>query len=352
MKKPAFYSLCVLLVFVLSCKKEGSNGPSSNLLSGAEQYEGVYPAPAPVTYTEHDSIVSVESYPGQVVVFFHPETTETAAKALIVSHGGEVLSKIPEVGYYLVEVNTSKEDEFIQAIQAETAINFACPNVVVSLSQGAFVLDGCKSGVPYGETHSQAVIRNLEDCGGVFGSCDNIIDANGTALADYIFHGLIRAIQQNGNGPILVNISAAAGLNDGSWPEKNPEEQKLYEASWVCFMRNILTLINELEPSYKSRLLLSLACGNGDMPVGRLLDELRFNPEFEKILEKNVLIVSNKIAALQENKGNYAATDPDVVVMDNTDAPLGTSYASPCALGILQDIMVHPIKQVGKMKYN
>lgn len=339
MKKAAFFSLCLVLALALSCKKEGTNGPSSNLLSGAEQYEGVYPAPAPVTFTEHDSAVSVESYPGQVVVFFHPETTETAAKAVITGNGGEVLSKIPSVGYYLAEVSSSDAAGFIQTLQSEAAINFACPNVVVSLSQGAFVLDGCNSGVPAGESHSQTVIRNLEDCGGVFGSCDNIIDANGTALADYILHGLIRAIQQNGNGPILVNISAAAGLNDGSWPSKSPAEQKRIEASWYYFMRNLLTMIEGLDQTYRDRLVVTVASGNGDMPIDRMMGELRVNPAFEKILDENVLLVSNKSEAMQPNGGNYAPNDPDVVVLDNPDAPLGTSYASPCALGILQEII-------------
>lgn len=339
MKTRILVLVCVSFLLVLACRKDGKDEPEpeTNLMTNAVVYEGDYPEPAFVSFAENFGLVKIEAYPGFITAFFDPSVAETVAETMITEVGGTVRSKIPSLGYYLIESSASITGNVINDLQANTEVDYACPKVVVHLS--AMVLDGCGSGVPDGESHAQKVIKNLEECGGAFETCDGIINLSGDVVEDYILHGMIKDIQSKPNGSILINISAAAGLNDGSWPSQSANDRIFYEHTWYYFMRDLLHIIGGLDNSYRSRLIVSVASGNGNMPITDMLGQLRVDPMNAQILEENILLVSNKADSTGTMGGNYAPNDPDVVVLDNPDAASGTSFAAPCALGIIQDVI-------------
>ncbi len=329
--------ICLVFWMLIACNKDENQKPENELIKDAVVYEGEYPEPAFVSFAEDLGMVKIEAYPGFINVFFDPSTSETDAESLITEVGGSVRSKIPSLGYYLVEVSANITGVVIYNLQADSRVDYACPKVVVHLS--AMVLDGCTSGVQAGEDHAQKVIKNLEDCGGTFESCNGIINPSGDVVEDYILHGMIQDIQRKPNGPILINISAAGGLNDASWPSQSANDQGFYQRSWYYFMRDLLHIIGGLDNTYRSRLIVSVASGNGDMPITEMLAQLRIDPMNAQVLNENILLVSNKADSATAMGGNYAPYDPDVVVLDNPDAASGTSFAAPCALGIIQDII-------------
>lgn len=339
MKTYVFVLSCIALMLVFSCGTDQENESSADLLTNAIEFKGEYPDPSVVAYTDNGKTLEIQAYPGQVTTFFKTNVSDEDATTIITGFGGIVLSKIPSVGYYLIKINKSETNAFINDIQSDSRVDFAIPNILVYLSSDAYVLDGCGSGITAGENHSATVIKNLQDCNGAFESCSNILSEKGNVLEDLLLHGIIKSIQNSGKSNALINVSAAAGLNDGSWAKQSPKDREASAISWYYFMRNILTIISGLDEDHRSRLIVTVASGNGDMPITEMMNQLRVNPMYSKILSQNILIVSNKTDSLDINHGNYSKSDPDVVVLDNPDARLGTSFASPCALGIMQDLM-------------
>ncbi|MFZ4465115.1 MAG: hypothetical protein ACOYN5_14805, partial [Bacteroidales bacterium] len=337
MKTRMLVLFCVSFLLVLACRKDGNDEPKTNLMTNAVVYEGDYPEPAFVSFAEDFGLVKIEAYPGFITAFFDPSLAEADAETMITEVGGTVRSKIPSLGYYLIESSPAITGNVINDLQVNSELDYACPKVVVHLS--AMVLDGCGSGVQDGEDHALKVIKNLEDCGGAFETCDGIINSSGDVVEDYILHGMIQDIQSKPNGPILINISASGGLNDASWPNQSANDRGFYERSWYYFMRDLLHIIGGLDNTYRSRLVVSVASGNGNMPITNMLAQLRVDPMNAQILEENILLVSNKADTTSTMGGNYAPYDPDVVVLDNPDAASGTSFAAPCALGIIQDVI-------------
>jgi hypothetical protein len=339
MKTSTLFAVCIMLLLIYSCNKDSSKETGDNLLTNAFNYEGDYPEHAIVTFTDQGVAVGIEAYPGMVTVFFKPSVTEEQSSTIISDLGGTVLSKIPSVGYYLVEVGISSVGGFINAMQSESKVEYACPNVVSHYCGNAIILDGCGSGIPFIEEHAKRVALNFGGCGGKAESCSNISSNYGAPVVDLILHSFMQAIQNTKTGNILINISSSGGYGDGSWSNQNNEEQQKALLDWYYFMRNILKIIGSLDESYRSRLIVTVASGNGDMPISGMIKQLRINPMYSEVLDENVLIVSNKAKASDAGYGNYAEEDPDVVVLDNPDAYEGTSFAAPCALGIIQDIL-------------
>jgi hypothetical protein len=130
-------------MLVFSCGTDQEKESSSNLLANAVEFKGDYPDPEVVTYSDNGTTVRVDAYPGQVTTFFKSNVSEEDAAKLISGQGGTILSKIPSVGYYLIQVNKSEIITFINAIQADSRVDFVTPNIVVSLSSYAYILDGC-----------------------------------------------------------------------------------------------------------------------------------------------------------------------------------------------------------------
>jgi hypothetical protein len=344
MKKLLLASLLLSVLFFDSCKKDNddNNITGTSLMDGAVEYTGAYPASDVVTFTEGGTTSAVEAFPGQVIVFFELPVTDADASKIITDLGGTVAGKIPAVGYYFATVAATSTTSFITSLNDNAKVSYAVPNNIGYLSGGVNVIDGCNSGSAYAESHAAKVQANVTGCGGAVQVCENFIaNSNNEVSKDKILHAIIKAVQNNSGGDILINISAAAGFRDGSYFNWGAGSQEEAQKAWYYFTRDILKIVSSLEPKYRKRLVVTIATGNGNMPITDLLNMLRNTPDYASALANNVLFVSNKADSINgpSGKGNYSRTDPDVIVTDNADAAQGTSFAAPCAMGLIQKVM-------------
>lgn len=336
MKKPGMRLLLfamALLLVIGGCKKE-TKSDYTDLMDGAMEYTGSYPPPAAVTYSENEGIKTIHAYPGQSIVYFQAGVSESDAVSILTSNGATVLAQIPAIGYYFVSV-TGQVGSFITSVQSNKKTEMALPHIAGTLSAAATILDNCDG------QHGSRVQANLEHCGGTLEKCVNILGADVYVLWNKIVQGITAEANSTKAGPVLINISAS-GFNHYSnrkWTQLTPDEKAMARTSWIVFIKGLFAIYNFPE-SVRKNVILTISSGNGDMPITDLMADLKQNAKMAELLSNNVLVVSNSHTST--GKGNYSETDPDVVVVDNTstpDAPSGTSYSAPCALGLIQRLI-------------
>lgn len=339
MNKLFVFVLITAVITITGCKKDSDNPPiTTDLLKGAVEYTGAYPAPATITYNDAGTVASVEAYPGQALVFFQSGVSESDAEQLITSNGGTVLAKIPVIGYYFVSVNGSQFSSFLTSMNGSSQMAMAFPHVTGTLSAGVTILDGCDI------QHGVNVEANLEYCGGIMEKCVNIIGTDEYTLWNKIVQGIATKANTVTDGAVLINISAS-GFNRYSptdprkWNALTLSEQLEVSKRWLTFMKGLYAIANFPE-NMRKNVVITVASGNGDMPITGLMNQLKQNAKMADILDKNVIVVSNTSSSI--GKGNYSDTDPDVVVVDTSSTPDaygGTSYSAPCALGLVQRLV-------------
>jgi hypothetical protein len=309
----------------------------SAILQGAVDYTGSYPEPNTVSYIDNGETVNVPAYPGQVVVFFKTPVSESSAQALFAAAGGTILAKIPNVGYYLVAVAVGGENAFISAVSADARVSLAAPNMIGVRGSRAILLEGC------GDAHYTGVRAAFINNGGLSDQCRDIYNGGPNESP---FHKIVVEILKeanlNGKGATLINLSSYGTLrygdntfvNGDNWEDFFPEDQQMLQDAWYKFMAVVLNAIAALPAEYRENLVLTVCAGNNNMPVCSGIARLRTNPRFAEVLKNNVLIVSTT-----SMPGNYCTADPNVAVRNNAEAADGTSYATPAALALIQNIM-------------
>ena len=91
----------------------------------------VFPPDEPVettiiTYvTDEGNIVDSEAASGRVLVLFDSDVTEDIAESLIVANSGNIIGKVPSIGYYYVEVTSGNEVNFITLMRQKSEVVFA-----------------------------------------------------------------------------------------------------------------------------------------------------------------------------------------------------------------------------------
>ncbi len=330
--KSISFVIISLLFLSLGCNK---GFDADSLLDNAIEYTGVYPNAEVVVFSDHGSDKSVKAYPGQVVVFFKSNTSSSSALDIITENGSKIIAQLPSIGYYLLEVNASQASSTINKLNSNTSVEMAFPHVVGYLRGNVNIMDFC------GDVHGQDVLFTLKNCGGTFSECKNLALSN-TACTRCtspakVINGILDLAKKSDGGPTLINLSANGGLeSDVDWSKQSNDVKLMGLQGWYWFMFEVLMTIRALPEEVRSNLIITVAAGNEKMPIDDVLRELRLRDGFSEILSKNVLIVST-----QKNNGfgNYALSDPDVVVLNNQEASLGTSLAAPCALGFIDSVM-------------
>jgi hypothetical protein len=328
--------LSVLSLIITGCKKKDSNGGVTDLLTNATEYTGTYPAPAKINYVVQGKSFRLTAFPGQMIAFFKMTASQADASQLIAANGGSILAQIPSIGYYFIGIDSSQTSSFINTMQANVLVDAVIPNVISYPKSGVVILDQC------GYDHGQAVQSTLQNCAGTLDECEDVTLGGGSddAPLSKQIPAIINEANKNNGGTTLINLSFNSGLDT-----KNPYDYatldtlKKIEARdcWFTFMYGILKTIAVLPPQYRENLVITIAAGNENMPLGDLLEYLRTLTGIADVLDNNVLIVStDNIPGIH---ANFAHKDPDVVVMNNSTAWQGTSLAAPCAMGYIQAIM-------------
>ena len=321
-------------------------GTTFVLLVGATTYTGTYPAPEMVSFTDPDGLlVEVTAHPGQILVFFDPSTPPADAEALIKANGGTVLEKVPVTGYYFVGVVPGEEDTFISAITTDSRVDLALPHVAASFrSAGITVIDGFTNDCE--GPHALLVVGSVTNKEGILDQstpCRSMLDSFGKPSFQIALEEFYREAGEKSGGENLINMSwgGEQPFFDGEYPDVNDTLKDLYEDDWTNALRLQLAAISHLPERDRENLVVTIAAGNGNMPLTELLAEIRKDVKLAGILKKNVLIVGASDSVYSDS--DDAPGDPDFANMTDVTCPdmtNATSCGAPKALVIIQKIVL------------
>lgn len=356
------FLLCTGLMAALStCKKpdmlfhaDGSIS-GSGLLAGAVFYDGPMPSIGLVTYMDGTQQVTDSAYVGQVIVFFNTPISEEDATEIITSQNGSILGKVPNAGYYFIEVSIGSEGSFINAMQLNTSVYLVCPHIPTQLSSiRVTALDGCDNNQNAGAAaHGQRVSSILKSCGSTntTNDCLNITDADANVIANTMYENIYKTMYKaNNTTTTLINLSNNFG---NGYQGHNASDQLLDKLGWKRDIRQKIASIMLMPEHYRKNLIITISAGNGLMPLSDLLKDIRDkDPRTVDILKNNILIVGAKGVDGAYNCSSFSnylsnpisdATEADVVYMstcaasDGGDA--GTSFSAPQLMCLIQKIM-------------
>ncbi len=330
------------------------------ILEGATNYTGDYPTPASVSFTTKDNrTLNVKAFPGQVQVFFSSPITEDAATLAIQDLGGTVLSKIPELHYYLVGVPEGSESTFITEIRTVSGVRDAVPNTAVKLRADAVVINEdyftTEKPVPlnlppgivvfdqgfnpgeHGHTVADTITNNGGTVGGLVNLAIQCVGCTGETSAHHI--GLIIAAAAQGNSifnpgqPLIANISYGPELPDGMLAEEATAAQVAdNQAANEAFISSILLGVSNIPEDMREDLAITFAFGNSHVDLSQVLANIGNDAVLADIMSNNFLF-----AGTNQPFSNYVTgANPDVVISNNTEAADGTSFASPAVAAILE----------------
>lgn len=339
----------------------GQRSTALAVLDGARNYTGVYPAPGLVEFTTKDGRrVKVKGFPGQVQVFAQPTADQAAVETGIVSKGATVLSKIPQLGYYLAGVAAGTEGTFISSIRSNSGVADAIPNtatrvradpvqiseeyfrtsqpVPLNVGPGVVVIDRNFSAGGHGNDVATTVTAN----GGTVGALVNLgiqcVGCNGETSAHHI--GLILAAAIHGNSvfnpgtPFISNISFGPELPDELLAEQATAAQVTQnQLDNEAFIRSILMVTARIPPA-ESDFTVTFALGNSHVDLASTMASLRNTPELAATLHDHFILAGTN----QPFSNRVGARDFDVVTSNNSQAVDGTSFAAPAVAAVIQVI--------------
>jgi hypothetical protein len=285
--------------------------------AGATPFAGTHAAPGPVALPAADGGGTVEAYPGEAVAFFDPSTPSADAAAAVAGAGGSVLAKVPALGFYLCGTSVGGEAAFLTSVRAAAGVRRALLHVAPARGGAStIVIDDCDG------SHGEDVIASYRDGGGLGPVC--VDDGGSRPSVDQTIDVIAEQAGKHAGQPLLVNLSSYGPGDEG----------------WKTYLETILAAVAELPASWREGLVIAVCLGNEDRDVSARLAELRQEPAFADLLDRNFLLVGATEAAY--DGANRAPGDPDVAEMEDASAPdgsIGTSFATPRALALLQRVM-------------
>lgn len=334
----------------------------TDLLAGSAGYTGTWPKPTRVGFVSAGQTIQINAYPTQIQLFFDPGTTEAAAHALIRTQGSTVLSQLPRVGYYLVEVKPGTESSFITAISADPIISTANPHALTMYGRGParvatpapigsstsaapppiMLIDHCGAG-----NHGGAVSRAGIAGGGVMGECFD--DGSGKpreAVLDKTIRHLVTIGVTDPGKDRLLSITTYGGIqdengNDLSYFSLDDAGKARARNSWLTTARMFVEAVAQLPSDKRHNLVIGLCAGNNDTPIGSGIASLRQDPRYATVLKDNFLIVGASESAFEH--ANDAPGDPDFARMADASSDIpsqrGCSFATPRALAMVQKVI-------------
>jgi hypothetical protein len=333
------------------------------ILEGSENYIGSYPKPDLVTYTTRDGKeITVEAFPGQVIIFFSSSTKDTQATGIIEAQGGTILGKLPKLQTYLVGISIGNESSFITAMISMPQVMDAFPNFVLEAAQeavyigpeyfgdepklfpinfpeGAVVIDQYFNNGGHGAQVADGIVNN----GGTVGALVSLQyyknpwdinepDASGSAYM--ITEAIASAAHGNSNyhpgDPLIINLSYGPYISDNDDTTTALDKEYAYN---YCILETISKIPSGIRDN---GLLINMALGNEGLELSSVFTDLRQQPGFTNIMDKHFTWVGTDLYA---DSNWVAGGDPDVVISNNTAAVNGTSGAAPYITALLQQLL-------------
>jgi hypothetical protein len=351
----------------------GQGAPVSTFSRSAFAFKGSVGALGSVRYTDkRGRQVDVPAFPGQVQVYWDPASPVTPS-VFVQQNGGQIISQIPRLGYYLIAVAPGQEGAFIRA--AEGVSTLAIPNIAVvpslvdlsdilgpagelptvpnlraQVGSGTYLygvdhfLVPSSCGMTHGDATSIVSNRNLAGTGqqiniarrdGSLTPASDLAASSDLAIADMTF---------NGTGRAIVNMSLQGSVS---------ADPNTYYAAEVAFLWSKAAELNNLAanaPAAFAQTLYVISAGNGVGNTGTAgvdltADIQALRAAFPRVFgtRPHMIIVGGATAGGGIDTGfNYSTIPGDVFYAPGRNVPItggcasdGTSFSAPTVSNLL-----------------
>ena len=332
--------LAFLTIGFASCNKD-NNGNNTN--DEIIEYQGEYPTPENIEYVEDGVTYEIEAIPGQIVII--TDKVYNTIVNTVNTHGGKIIEQNPQFGYYLIEVVSGSENDFITAmydlgIRAEY-------NIVQYLKEKDYYVfddyadfDNTQHGKHISEILSTCQTNSTIKEVNVF----NAYDGN-TTLSILLSSLGKHLVSQN---RAFVNLSLGYGNDNDDWMTMSADERKSFIKGWKKSIMRELDFIIELKKKNPNLdIVFAQAAGNERCPLASIINSLNSDPKYKTVLEENVIIVSDysHYANTSSVYGDFCYIKNHLYYNENGGT---TSYATPQALCYINQVMKGTIGEDGK----
>ena len=312
-----------------------------------------------VQLQEDGETYSVPAVEGQLVLMFGEDMSHEESTKILEEKGLSIISSIPELNYYLVQVPVGEEGQYFSQLNDNNLVDYVYPNAIEYFcSASAYALDD------YVYTdHGRRVSKMLTGCDPKMNkaNCDplvnleekNVADSDGDLIRNTIDSTLASILlplpKDSSNNQVVINMSFGPPIynKDGKyegvkWTDANVTETNRidYRRSYVNGLKWDINLVKNFDDE---DFVVVKSAGNRRMKqletiIDTLISEL--NQEELKVFERHFLIVAAKDVTwdYSNDVSRYHKMVSKVDISDMTRQDphwSGTSFASPRLAGYI-----------------
>ena len=308
-----------------------------------------------VQLQEDGETYSVPAVEGQLVLMFDEDMSHEESIKILEEKELAIISSIPELNYYLVQVPIGEEDQYFSLLNDNDLVDYVYPNTIEDFcSAYAFAIDDYK----YGD-HGRKVSEMFAGCDPLMNLGERnvaIKNANNEvksaiwkeydAIKSILFFQLAGSIDK-----AVINMSIGTSLRDQEgnservlWSNANvTEENRIsYRRRYVNSLKGLIKLVKKYN---KEDFVIVKSAGNEGMKqLETIIDELTSELTWDElqVFERHFLLVSAKDdytpADYPNDVSRYHKMVSKVDISDMTKQDLnwaGTSFSSPRLAGYI-----------------
>ncbi|MBO6023393.1 MAG: hypothetical protein J6P83_00880 [Bacteroidales bacterium] len=340
--------LSIFLVFaMLSCNKDNNNNGNNNTENEIIKYEGKYPAPENIVYEEDGITYSIKAIPGQVVII--SDVDHNTVINAVTTNEGKIIEQIPQLGYYLIEIASGIEKDFITAMKDSNItaeFNFVEYQKEKYNHYDYYVFDNYSDVSQHGKhiseilstCQSNSIIKEINL------SNPYAFGDEGIPVSTILYHLETTLASEN---QALVNLSYGYG-EDEVWDAMSADERESFIDGWKNNIILYLDFVIGLKgKSPNMDIVFAQAAGNERCRLTQIINDLKSDPKYKRVFEENYILVSDYsfYANTSTAYGDFCFIKEHPYYEENGGT---TSYATPQALCYINQVMKGTIGEDGK----
>lgn len=335
--------LAFLTIGFATCNKNDNGNNGNNTNDEIIEYQGEYPAPENIEYVEDGVTYEIEAIPGQVVII--SDKDYNIIVNAVNAQGGKIIEQNPQFGYYLIEVTTGIEKDFITTMN-DLSITAEYNIVEYSKEKDYYVfddyadLDGDHHGKHISEILSMCQTNSTIKEVNVY----NVYD--GSTSLSIVLSSLGKHLASQNRA--FVNLSLGYGDDEDNWDIMSANEKKSFMKGWKKDIKSKLDFIIALKKKNPNiDIVIANAAGNERCPLASIINSLKSDPNYKTVMEENLIIVSDYsyYANTSSTYGDFGYIKDHPYYNENGGT---TSMATPQALCFINQVMKETIGEDGK----